>query len=203
MGENANGSQSPEEKFKVTYFYHIIDQALTSLKDQFEQFQRYKEIFRFLLNGKFKSISEDKLIKHCNQLQSFLEYKEHCDIYGDELFQELRHLKTLLPKDVTKSIDILNTIKSYWEEGGFQIVWVAYRILLTIPVTVASAERSFFKLKLIKPYLRTTMSQERLSGLAMISIENEYLDKLNYDDLIEEFASKNAKRSNFLGVGLC
>jgi hypothetical protein len=35
----------------------------------------------------------------------------------------------------------------------------------------------------------------------MISIENEYLNKLNYDDLIEEFASKNTKRSNFLGVG--
>jgi hypothetical protein len=73
--------------------------------------------------------------------------------------------------------------------------------LLTIPVTVASAERSFSKLKLIKTYLRTTMSQERLNGLAMISIENEYLDKLNYDDLIEDFASKNARRSNFLGVG--
>ena len=90
MGENANGSQSPEEKFKVTYFYHIIDQALTSLKDQFEQFQRYKEIFRFLLNGKFKSISEDKLKEHFSQLQSFFEYKEHCDIYGNGLFQNLR-----------------------------------------------------------------------------------------------------------------
>jgi hypothetical protein len=112
-------------------------------------------------------------------------------------------LKTLLPKDVTKSINILNTIKSYWEEGGFQTVWVAYRILLTIPVIVASAERNFFKLKLIKTYLRTTMSQKRLNSLAMISIENEYLDKLNYDDLIEEFVSKNARRSNFLGVGLC
>jgi hypothetical protein len=201
VGEDANESQSPQEKFKVTYFYHIIDQALTSLKDRFEQFQRYEEIFGFLLNGKFKSISEDKLMEHCSQLQSFLEYKEHCDIYADELFQELRYLKTLLPKDVTKSIDILNTIKSYWEEGGFQTVWVTYRILLTIPVTVTSAERSFSKLKLIKTYLRTTMSQERLSGLAMISIENEYLDKLNYDDLIEDFASKNARRSNFLGVG--
>ena len=42
------------------------------------------------------------------------------------------------------------------------------------------------------------MSQERLNGLVMISIENEYLGKLNYDDLIEEFASKNARRSNFL-----
>ena len=125
------------------------------------------------------------------------------DIYGNELFQKLRHLKTLLSKDVTKSIDILNTIKSYWEEGGFQTVWVAYRILLTIPVTVASAEKSFSKLKLVKTYFQTTMSQERLSGLAMISIENEYLDKLNYDNLIEEFASKNVRRSNFLGVGLC
>ena len=25
VGEDGNGSQSPEEKFKVTYFYHIID----------------------------------------------------------------------------------------------------------------------------------------------------------------------------------
>ena len=32
----------------------------------------------------------------------------------------------------------------------------------------------------------------------MISIENEYLDKLNFDNLIEEFASKNVKRSKFL-----
>ena len=47
------------------------------------------------------------------------------------------------------------------------------------------------------------MSQERLSGLAMILIKNEYLDKLNYDNLIEEFASKIVRRSNFLGVELC
>ena len=42
-----------------------------------------------------------------------------------------------------------------------------------------------------------------LNGLAMISIDNEYLDKLNFDNLIEKFASKNARRSNFLQVGLC
>jgi hypothetical protein len=203
VGEDANGSQSQKDNFKVTYFLHIIDQALTSLKDRFEQFQLYEETFGFLLNGKFKSIGDEELLKHCNQLQSFLEYNDHCDIYGNELFQELRYLKTLLRREVTKSIDILNFIKSYREEGGFQAVWVTYRILLTIPVTVASAERSFSKLKLIKTYLRTTMSQERLNGLAMISIENEYLDKLNFDNLIEEFASKNARRSNFLRVGSC
>jgi hypothetical protein len=34
------------------------------------------------------------------------------------------------------------------------------------------------------------MSQERLNGLAIISIENEYLDKLNFDNLIEELLQK-------------
>ena len=50
---------------------------------------------------------------------------------------------------------------------SFPNTCIAYRILLTIPVTVVSAERSFSKLKLIKSYLRSTMSQERLSGLAI------------------------------------
>ena len=75
--------------------------------------------------------------------------------------------------------------------------------MLIIPATVALAEMSFSKLKLIKTHLQTTMSQERLNGLAMISIENKYLDKLNFNNLIEEFALKNARRSNFLRVRSC
>ncbi|XP_021985488.1 zinc finger MYM-type protein 1-like [Helianthus annuus] len=71
----------------------------------------------------------------------------------------------------------------------------AYKVLLTIPVTVASAERSFSKLKLLKTYLRSTMSQERLNRLATISIESEILDTMDYKELIESFASKNARRT--------
>ena len=66
VGEDANGSQSQEDNFKVTYFLHIIDQALTSFKDRFEQFQLYEKTFGFLLNRKFKSISDEELLKHCN-----------------------------------------------------------------------------------------------------------------------------------------
>ena len=71
---------------------------------------------------------------------------------------------------------------------------IAYRILLTIPVTVASAERSFSKLKLLKSYLRSTMTQERLNGLATIALENDILEKINYEDLIEDFISRNTRR---------
>ncbi|CAL5199708.1 unnamed protein product [Lathyrus oleraceus] len=67
-------------------------------------------------------------------------------------------------------------------------------MLLTIPVTVASAERSFSRLKLLKTYLRSTMSQERLNGLALIAIENDILETIKYEDLVDDFASKSVRR---------
>ena len=54
-------------------------------------------------------------------------------------------------------------------------VVTVFKIFLTLPVTVASAERSFSKLKLIKNYMymRSNMSQDMLSGLSILNIENE------------------------------
>ena len=66
---------------------------------------------------------------------------------------------------------------------------IAYRILLTILVIIASAERSFSKLKLIKSYLRSTMSQERLSELAILLIEDKMLEELEYRNLISQLTS--------------
>ena len=54
------------------------------------------------------------------------------------------------------------------------------RILLTIPVTVASEEKSFSKLKLIKIYLRSTISQSRLTNLATLLIENEIAENIDF-----------------------
>ncbi|VAI92795.1 unnamed protein product [Triticum turgidum subsp. durum] len=76
-------------------------------------------------------------------------------------------------------------------------VSIAYRILLTVPVIVASAERSFSKLNLLKNYLRSTMSQDRLNGLAMCCIEKNMLDNIDLDIVIDDFASKNARKSRF------
>jgi len=58
---------------------------------------------------------------------------------------------------------------------------IAYRIILTIPISDASAERSFSKLKLLKSYLRSTMSQDRLNSLVLISIENNFVKNLDFE----------------------
>lgn len=82
-------------------------------------------------------------------------------------------------------------------EDCYKNIEVAYRILLTISVSVATAERSFSKLKLIKNYLQTTMPQKRLNGLAMLSIEMDMVERLDYTSLMNDFAGKNARRSIF------
>ena len=76
-------------------------------------------------------------------------------------------------------------------------LFVALRILLSLPIAVASAERCFSKLKLIKSYLRLQMSQPRLVGLATISIEKKMADQPNMEELIREFAALKARRVNF------
>ena len=77
--------------------------------------------------------------------------------------------------------------------SSFPNLGISLRIFLTIPVSVASGERSFSKLKIIKTYLRSTISQERLTNLSIISIENEICENLDHNQLIDEYASTKAR----------
>jgi len=144
---------------------------------------------------RLKCADDDTLLESCKNLEKSLTHNGHSDIDGDDLFLELTILKYSLPKETKKAIEVVNYLKKM--DGCFPNACIAYRILLTIPVTVASAERSFSKLKLIKTYLRSTMSQDRLNGLAMLSIEKNMLEQLDYVNLIDIFASKTARRVVF------
>ena len=93
--------------------------------------------------------------KYWLKLESFLKHDVYYDIDGLDLFFELKFLKEILQIKEYTPVDILNYIKML---DSFPNTCIAYRILLTIPITVGSTRRSFSKLKLIKSYLRSTMS---------------------------------------------
>lgn len=120
-----------------------------------------------------------------------MKHNEQFDIDGNELCVELKLLRQILSKEKMRAIDILKFLKGV---DYFSNIVIAYRILFTISMTVASAERSFSKLKLLKSYLRSTMFQERLNGLALIAIENKVLETVKYEELVDEFASKSVRR---------
>ena len=71
------------------------------------------------------------------------------------MFSEVKVLKENFQDENNSPIEVLNYLKRVY---SFPNAFIAYRILLTIMVTVTSAEKSFLKLKLIKNYFRSTMS---------------------------------------------
>ena len=100
-----------------------------------------------------------------------------------------------LPNVLMSPLEILELVKV---ADCYPNVSITYRILLTMSVTVASAERSFSKLKLLKSYLRSSMAQERLNDLAILCIEKNMLENIDIDTIINDFASRNARKQCFL-----
>ena len=49
----------------------------------------------------------------------------------------------------------------------------------------------------MKSYLRSIISQERLNGLVILSIENEILTELECKNLISNFVPQKARKINF------
>ena len=60
-------------------------------------------------------------------------------------------------------------------------------LILVLPATNATSERSFSKLKLLKTYLRSTMSQASLNNYMMFSVYKEHVDTLDLPALAKEF----------------
>jgi len=91
-------------------------------------------------------------------------------------------------------LNFCSLFKKYNLGNSVPNIVIMLRIFLTIAVSVAACERSFSKLKLIKNYLRSSMSTLRLRNLAILSIEQQLTEKINFDIAIEEFANKKARK---------
>lgn len=68
------------------------------------------------------------------------------------------------------------------------------KIAIALPVSSAACERSFSALKLIKTHLRTTMTDDRLSNLGVLSIEARRAKSLDMDKFIKLFATNHQNR---------
>jgi len=64
---------------------------------------------------------------------------------------------------------------------------------MVLPVTSCEAERSFSALRRIKTYLRSTMKQERLTGLALLNVHNSTPYIPCTHEIRSEFLKKNLR----------
>jgi hypothetical protein len=105
-------SRSPEESIKIDYFLLVVDQAIASLTERFEQYREFENTFGFLFTSqKLRSLDEKSLLSSCAHLEDALKGGNHSDIDGKELHFELKFLRDFISKEDMGPLDILKFIK--------------------------------------------------------------------------------------------
>ncbi|KAJ8889991.1 hypothetical protein PR048_009496 [Dryococelus australis] len=159
---------SGKVSFKVNFFFVVLDTAIGSLAQRFELMECHSKNFSFFYDiRKLQEWDGDELKAKYMQLTKMLTDGEKYDKDGQELYQELLILPSMLPSGSSPA-NVLNHINN---------------ILMGIFPNV------FISLRIIKNYLRSTMSQERLCGLATKAIENYVLKTIETSKFLKEFVT--------------
>ncbi|XP_004211002.2 zinc finger MYM-type protein 1-like [Hydra vulgaris] len=184
----------PKELFKIKFFLVVVDMVISSMRSRFQAFKEYAGSYGFLYNIlKLQNLNKEELVKKCNNLHLLLSDKNSYNIDDLELSEELDMLSRIFSTNATVTT-VLKILIEKDLQDLYPNCFIVLRIILTIPVSVASAERSFSRLKLINSYLRSTMGQERLSALAVLSVENDVSNELDYSTLINEFSNQKCRK---------
>lgn len=174
-----------------------LDRLQVEIKDRFNRlFDLHKKFGLFMDVEALMYREIPDLEDKCEMVSKYLD----TDIDKATLMAEIEDCRMLLKVRSSKlksASELLNFIISYGDEMVFPNLRTVLQILCTIATSIASCERSFSKLKLIKSYLRASMTEERLNSLAMLSVEHETLEEIDFSDLIDKFAVAKARRINF------
>ena len=192
---------TPEEHFRKQY-YEVHDLITHELERRYEQesFQILQEI-------------EDLLIKSCRGtvIQPSEKLKR---LYSEDInFDNLKVQLQMLPDLVhtvneqchlgIKKVTLISTICEVLNSGHHTKVILnevdrLLRIYLTVPMTTATAERTFSTLRRLKNYLHSTMTQKRLNNLIILHTHKDRTDNLDLCAVSCDFASANDHRQAVL-----
>ena len=69
----------------------------------------------------------------------------------------------------------------------YQLVFRVIELVLTLPVSTATTERSFSAMNIVKTRLRSKMEDDFLSDSLIVYIEKEIAEKLSTESIIDDF----------------
>ena len=149
-------------------FYVILDNVIGELTVCFGAAKQIFYTFSFLWN--YQNMSKEELKRKSAKLAK--KYSKDTSSKED-LVEEMDHItmvhNAIFGRKQLDALELLNALAEYRLESIFPNFSVSLRVFLTAPATVASEERSFSKLKIIKNYFRSTIGQDRLTNLAGLS----------------------------------
>jgi hypothetical protein len=202
-GSAAATYTTPRDKYRQSYF-EFIDRAVSCIKVRFQQpaMDTASKIESIVISA----CDTDQNAEITRQREEHLQII--CNHYGSDINQDrLRRQLAMLPdlcqgKKVSRVPDLVECMKYWGKETAllFSEVTTLLRLLLVLPATSATAERSFSTLRRMKTYPRTTMTATRLNSVIVLHIHKGRTDAINVPFLLADFVSRNSTRKDFFGV---
>lgn len=175
---------SPLDYYRINVFNPFIDYLLTELSDRFLTHQSNAFTLQCLV---------PKFCCTC----SVADVKPAIAFYQDILEGSPSDVEAEFELWHTKCIS--GTISADNAFDAFECCPPTYpnikfllQILATLPVTTASAERSFSMLRRLKTWLRSSMCEDRLTGLALLTSATDI--EVKPEDVIDRFLHRNSRR---------
>ena len=183
----------PVDRYRVEVFRRVIDQITTSIIERFSNnHELVTDAVCFMPRREKQELS--------NELQSFI---LNFDSLSNALNEEYATTRDLESEQIRRNCLLCCfriLFKYYLHASAYTNLFLVYKYMLTLSFTQVSCERPFSKLKIVKPRLRSSLSNELLETFMLTSIEKDLLSKISVDDIIPFLVKKSTQFSRLLAV---
>ena len=185
-----------EEMYQF-YYLQSLEAIISNIKERFDQ-DGYKMVMNL-----------ENLLLKCAKGQDYSEEFENVtNFYGSDLDKDVlqAQLLTFRLQFKEEDIDLKKIIEVMKKENYCYLlseISTVLKLILTLPATNAESERVFSHLRLVKTYLRSTMSQKRLNSILLIKYHKKAAKDVCLDEVAEEFISRKEGRRADFGLKKC
>ncbi|CAI6356965.1 unnamed protein product [Macrosiphum euphorbiae] len=182
-----NYEGGPEEYFRRSIFHPFLDHLLMQLKIRFLEHRELLSKIQNILPTKCSELNTKEISETVNTFAKEwpIDIKGSTDDFIAEMTMWHRHcLNMSKDKRPRTFIETLN----YCNSALYPSIHTFLQIGATLPVSVATSERSFSCLRRLKTYLRNKTGEERLNGLMLLNLYRDV--EVTCEEVIDIMAKK-------------
>jgi len=172
---------------KKTVAIPLLDSLISQMQDRFSDEDRHAHHLLYLV----PSIIVKNTLELSEATEGMLFWGNDLP-FPKSLGNELRRWKTMWQSAEKERPSNLLLALGACDEDAFPNIHRLLLIACTLPINSAEAEQSFSLMKRIKTCTRSTMSEERLSDLAVIAMH--YPERFEVDEICEAFVKAHSRR---------
>lgn len=184
---------NPKDYYRSVVAIPFLDFLLSELNSRFQKEDLVAYSICTLLPINMTNLSQEELSKLASEL-TFWESDLPC-LSVKDLEKELADWKRYcvnMSKETSEKLCNLIFLFNFVDGDVFPNVKILLHIGCVLPITTCEAERSFSGLRRIKSYMRSTMQEDRLTGLALMHLHHSL--EIDQKEIVQSFIRQGKRR---------